>query len=360
MAKVKVEGLVKKFGSTVAVSKVSFTVNEGELVTLLGPSGCGKTTTLRMIAGLAKPDEGRIYFGEERVDHMPPNARNIGMVFQNYALFPHMTVFNNVAFGLHLRKLNQKQIRERVMAMLELVQMGEYANRKPSQLSGGQQQRIAVARALAVDPDVLLLDEPLSNLDAKLREAVRLELRDLIKKAKKTTIFVTHDQIEALTLSDRIILMDRGQIVQEGTPEELYSKPKSVFAANFIGTNNFLNGVVEQAQGDTALLRVGESTFQIGLESFADPRTAAAQTPVVLVIRPEDLEPSLTGDPKQNSIPCRLKHRVFSGSCTLLVFAAGDAVLNVELPVQKAAQIPEDEEIYLLFDRCRVLPRQRD
>jgi ABC-type Fe3+/spermidine/putrescine transport system ATPase subunit len=222
---VHLDHVLKKFGMFVAVRDLSLDVEAGEFVTLLGPSGCGKTTTLRMIAGLMPQDGGEIRFGTRRVDLLPANERNVGLVFQNYALFPHMTVAENVGFGLRMRGWSRARQQAQVAQYLALVRLDELADRKPGQLSGGQQQRVAVARALAFDPDLVLLDEPLSNLDAKLREQVRLDLRAIQRQAGQTTIFVTHDQVEALVMSDRVVLMNQGDIEQIGPPQELYTRP---------------------------------------------------------------------------------------------------------------------------------------
>jgi iron(III) transport system ATP-binding protein len=257
MTEIVVEGLCKWFDGVAAVDGVTFTVHSGELVTLLGPSGCGKTTTLNCIAGLEQPDEGTIRAGGKvladagRRLFLPPEARNVGMVFQSYALWPHMTVFENLAFPLRLRRLATQQIRERIERALALVQLEGFEGRYPHQLSGGQQQRVALARALVYEPAILLLDEPLSNLDAKLREQARFWLRALQQRLRITTVYVTHDQAEALSLSDRVLVMNRGRIAAVGTPQEIYERPADPFVADFIGSCNFLRGkvLVPTAQG---------------------------------------------------------------------------------------------------------------
>ena len=238
--------LVKRFGSLEAVSHISLEIQDGELFTLLGPSGCGKTTLLRLIGGFHKPDQGEIFFGEKPVAPIPPYERNIGMVFQNYALWPHMTIFDNVAYGLKLRKFAREDISSKVSHTLHLVNLSGLEKRYPGQLSGGQQQRVALARALVLNPDVLLLDEPLSNLDAKIRVQVRAEIRKLQKELGITTIYVTHDQEEALTLSDRIAVIDHGKVQQVGAPRALYAKPENPFVADFIGINNLIPGEVRE------------------------------------------------------------------------------------------------------------------
>jgi len=244
VSQVVLEGVAKTYGSTVAVSDFSLAVAKGELVALLGPSGCGKTTTLRMIAGFILPSHGDISIGGRRVTRDPPYRRSTGMVFQGYALFPHMTVAGNVAFGLEMRNLAKADIAARVAEALRLVRLTGLEARYPAQLSGGQQQRVALARALVINPDVLLLDEPLSNLDAKLRHDVRLEIRQLQRELRLTTIFVTHDQEEALTVADRLVVMNRGVIAQVGTARELYDAPRSAFVADFIGKTNFFAGEI--------------------------------------------------------------------------------------------------------------------
>lgn len=239
MANIKLENLTKRFGENTVVNHINIEIPNGTLVSILGPSGCGKTTMLRMIAGFEIPDEGNIYFDQDSVTKIPSNKRNIGMVFQSYALFPHMTVEENVAYGLQQRKLSKAQIDERVKQVLETVHMTEFSKRKPKQLSGGQQQRVALARALAISPRLLLLDECLSALDKKLRVEMQTELRKILEASKVTTFFVTHDQEEAMTLSDFIVVMNKGIIEQMGTPLEVYEKPKNKFVASFLGKANF-------------------------------------------------------------------------------------------------------------------------
>jgi iron(III) transport system ATP-binding protein len=243
---IKLEDVVKRFGTLEAVSRVSLDIKDGELFTLLGPSGCGKTTILRLVGGFHKPDQGEIYFGDREVSALAPYERNIGMVFQNYALWPHMTIANNVAYGLKLKKMAASEIAGKVSRALKLVNLTGLENRYPGQLSGGQQQRVALARALVLNPDVLLLDEPLSNLDAKIRIQVRAEIRKLQKDLGITTIYVTHDQEEALTLSDRIAVTNFGKLQQIGSPRDLYERPENSFVADFIGINNLIPGEIRE------------------------------------------------------------------------------------------------------------------
>jgi iron(III) transport system ATP-binding protein len=243
---VKLESVAKTLGRSQAVDKLSLEIAAGELFFLLGPSGCGKTTALRLIAGFYTPEEGRILFNDTDQSHVPPHKRNTGMVFQNYALWPHMDVQDNVAYGLKMRRVSEGEKQQRVRHALEIVQMQAYAKRMPNQLSGGQQQRVALARALVIEPDVVLLDEPLSNLDAKLRIEMRTQIKDIHRKIGRTMIYVTHDQAEALSMADRIAVMRRGQLVQAGTPRQLYTQPESAFVAQFIGGTNLLRGTLEE------------------------------------------------------------------------------------------------------------------
>ena len=253
---IHLKDVVKRFGALEAVSHVSLEIRDGELFTLLGPSGCGKTTILRLIGGFHKPDEGEVYFGDKEVSAIPTYQRNIGMVFQNYALWPHMTIFDNVAYGLKIKKIPKKEISEKVNRVLSTVNLTGLEKRYPGQLSGGQQQRVALARALVLNPDVLLLDEPLSNLDAKIRLQVRAEIRKLQKELAITSIYVTHDQEEALTISDRIAVIERGKIQQIGAPRDLYERPENPFVADFIGINNLIAGEVRQLDEASGLLVV--------------------------------------------------------------------------------------------------------
>jgi spermidine/putrescine ABC transporter ATP-binding subunit len=246
--------VTKRFGRVVAVDRVSARVERGEFFTFLGPSGCGKTTTLRIVAGLELPDSGRVFIDGEDVTYLPPYKRDTAMVFQNYALWPHMTVFDNVAYGLKVRKLPKDEIRRRVREVLELVRLEGLEDRYPTQLSGGQQQRVALARALVVQPKVLLLDEPLSNLDAKLRVEMREELKRLQRKLGITTIYVTHDQDEAMALSDRIAVMNSGRVVEIGRPDELYRRPRSFFVATFVGRSNIVECRATELRGEEVAL----------------------------------------------------------------------------------------------------------
>ena len=285
MIAITIEKLVKKFGDVFALDGISLRIEPGELFFLLGPSGCGKTTLLRNIAGFHIPDEGRILFGDEDVTRLAPHKRNTGMMFQSYALWPHMTVAKNVAFGLEERRVPAGEVRRRVAAALESVQMGEYAERKITQLSGGQQQRVALARALVIRPRCLLLDEPLSNLDARLRLEMRSEIRRVCKENGLTAIYVTHDQKEALSISDRMAILDGGRIAQIGTPAQIYRRPGTRAVADFIGETNFLKGNIRSLDGDKALVETGEGTFE-GFLGDPDWKPSPGDG-VALGIRPE-------------------------------------------------------------------------
>jgi iron(III) transport system ATP-binding protein len=279
---ISVEGAVKRFGAVTAVDRADLTVADGELFTLLGPSGCGKTTLLRLLAGFYQPDEGEIRFGDRVVSGLAPYERNIGMVFQNYALWPHMTVRSNIVYGLRLRKLPPAEIKARLAEWLRKVNLVGFESRYPGQLSGGQQQRVALARALVLNPDILLLDEPLSNLDAKIRVQVRAEIRKLQQDLGITTIYVTHDQEEALSLSDRVAVMKDGRVLQVGVPREVYERPRTRFVADFVGTNNLLPGQVTERRGDTLIVDTALGRLE------AIPNGAVAGR-CVLAIRPENV-----------------------------------------------------------------------
>jgi iron(III) transport system ATP-binding protein len=290
---IQLKNIVKRFGTLEAVSHVSLEIRDGELFTLLGPSGCGKTTILRLIGGFHRPDEGEVYFGEKAVSGIPPYERNIGMVFQNYALWPHMTIFDNIAYGLKLKKFSRDDISSKVLHALKLVNLAGLEKRYPGQLSGGQQQRVALARALVLNPDVLLLDEPLSNLDAKIRLQVRAEIRKLQKELGITTIYVTHDQEEALTLSDRIAVVDHGKLQQIGSPRNLYAMPENPFVADFIGINNLIPGEVREIQ---------EGERKIKVQTDVGPMTCIFEKPFkagdrcMISVRPETASLGQTGE----------------------------------------------------------------
>ncbi len=291
MVDVHLKGIVKHFGKTIALRGIDLDINDGEFIVLLGPSGCGKTTTLRIIAGLEKPTRGRVIFGDRDVTYLPPRERNVSMVFQSYAVWPHMKVYDNIAFPLKIKKFPREEIDKRVKWAAELLQIGDLLDRYPHQLSGGQRQRVAVARAIVVEPQVLLMDEPLSNLDALLRVKMRSELKKLQRKIKVTTIYVTHDQVEAMTMGDRIAVMNAGRIMQVGTPWEVYNKPKNIFVAGFIGSPqmNFIDVTVKEEEDGISLVS-SDFTLKLPREYIKLLKDYVGKT-MTLGIRPEHMYP---------------------------------------------------------------------
>jgi len=326
MISIRIQKLTKRFGTVTALRELDLTIEPGELFFLLGPSGCGKTTLLRILAGFYLPDEGRVFFGEEDVTRLAPHKRNTGMMFQSYALWPHMTVAENVAFGLEERKVAKNEIARRVGEALESVRMGDYAARRPNQLSGGQQQRVALARALVIRPRCLLLDEPLSNLDAKLRLEMRAEIRRVCKEFKLTTVYVTHDQKEALSISDRMAILDGGRIRQVGSPREVYKRPASKLVANFIGETDFLAGKIISAGGGCAAVETPVGRFDGVL---GDPAAApAAGASVTVSVRPECWTLSREA-PAGNAVKGRIGAAVYLGEVAQYEFVAGETALKI-------------------------------
>ncbi|MCD6428243.1 MAG: ABC transporter ATP-binding protein [Desulfurococcales archaeon] len=297
MVRVRLNNVSKYFGKVRAVEGINIDISDGEFVALLGPSGCGKTTTLLMVAGIYKPTKGRIYFDEVDVTDVPPKDRNVGMVFQSYALYPHMTVYENIAFPLRIKKTPKNEIDRKVKEIAKLLRIENLLDRKPGQLSGGQQQRVALARALVKHPDVLLLDEPLSNLDALLRVYMRAELKRLQRELKITTIYVTHDQIEALSMAHRIVVMNEGKVQQIGTPDEIYNKPANTFVASFIGTPpmNLISCSLNEQSGELVLECPG-IRVPLGKDLSTLIRSSASSSEVILGVRPEDIEIVTEGD----------------------------------------------------------------
>ncbi len=310
-----------------AVKDVSLDIAPGSFITLLGPSGCGKTTTLRMIAGFESPDEGEIYLGGEAINALTPNKRDTAMVFQSYALFPHYNVFDNVAYGLKLRKLPKAEIQKRVTEILELVELSGMEQRMTNQLSGGQQQRVALARALVVEPGVLLFDEPLSNLDAKLRVQMRTEIRRIQQRLGITAVYVTHDQSEAMSISDQIILMRSGVVVQMGTPMEIYYRPVNEFVADFIGECNFLTGKVVGVSRGEATVEVDGHEVAVTTSQNVKPGDACK-----LVLRPEAVKIGVAG-----MLPCKVLLSCFMGSYQYYHVQIGDTLVKItdDCPVNK-------------------------
>lgn len=334
MAELVIDKLVKTFGNNTVVDNLSLRVEDGEFVSLLGPSGCGKSTTLAAIAGLDRPTSGKIragsttYYDSQNGTFLPPEARGCGLVFQSYALWPHMTVGQNVSFPLKLRKLGSGDIKRRVAEVLDLVEMADYADRYPHQLSGGQQQRVALARTLGYRPSLLLLDEPLSNLDAKLRDRARVWLAELREKVKVTTIYVTHDQVEALSLSDRIVVMNGGKVAQVGTPQEIYEKPADPFVADFIGTTNFLRGTVgPHREGSAWEFRLGDGQV-VSVEGFQREQVGLE---MMLALRPAQMA-TAAGD--TTLVRARLLSQAYVGSRWQLALQIGTDHLRVESEVR--------------------------
>ena len=317
-ARVEIRGVTKRFGAVTAVNNVTLSIHGGEFLTLLGPSGCGKTTLLRMIAGFDVPDAGSVWLAGEDVTHLPPYRRNVNQVFQSYALFPHLTVRENVAFGLRMQRAAKPEIDARVAEAIALVSLGGLEERRPHQLSGGQRQRVALARALAPRPAVLLLDEPLSALDAKLRHAMQLELKRLQRQLGTTFIFVTHDQEEALTMSDRIALVNGGRIEQLGEVHEIYHRPATAFAAEFIGQANLLAAEVLETSGGAVRIRL-DGGLVLRLPAAAWP---AGEARAIVSIRPEKIHVSKTPLEGENAFEATVHEEVFKGATDRLTIAA--------------------------------------
>ena len=344
-------------GKTLAVRGVDLQVQSGEFVSLLGPSGCGKTTILRMIAGFEKPTSGTILLNGQDITRIPASRRDMGMVFQSYSLFPHMTAAQNVAFGLGLRKMNRGEQQRRVEEMLELVGLGSMGDRFPHQLSGGQQQRVALARALAISPQVLLLDEPLSALDAKVRVQLRNEIRRIQQQLGITTLFVTHDQEEALCVSDRVVVMSQGKIEQLGTPEEIYLTPSTAFTASFIGAMNQIPGFWVDGK-----VRIDTHPNTSLPDEFlqTQPTDLPDGSRVVVLVRPESITaqpPEQTAPPNTNLLIGLITSRTFLGAAVRLSVLVGEFYLNVDVPTGQAEAFAAGQLVQLSFppDQCRVL-----
>jgi iron(III) transport system ATP-binding protein len=350
MIPIRISNLTKRFGETVALDRVDLEIEPGEIFFLLGPSGCGKTTLLRSIAGFSAPDEGKIFFGNEDVTGLPAHKRETGMMFQSYALWPHMTVSKNVAFGLEERKVGKDEIKKRVDESLASVKMGFCADRKIHELSGGQQQRVALARALVVRPRCLLLDEPLSNLDAKLRLEMRGEIRRICKESGLTAIYVTHDQKEALSVGDRIALMDSGRIIQVGTPREIYRRPNSKLVADFIGETNILKGKVSNALRGKANVTTSSGMF---FGTISDPEWQPNNGEEVLVsVRPECWK--LLPEPiRINAVTGRITESTYLGEMAQHHFEADEFALKIfEMNPRHAAS---EHEVYAVADPDDVI-----
>jgi iron(III) transport system ATP-binding protein len=349
-------------GRVHAVRGISLEIQQGQFYTLLGPSGCGKTTTLRSVAGLEVPDQGEIFVGDDLVFSssrkiiVPPYQRDIGMVFQSYAIWPHLNVFENVAFPLREMRprFTRQEISKKVTEALALVQLDGLADRPAPFLSGGQQQRLALARALVKEPRVLLLDEPLSNLDAKLREETRFELRELVKRLNMTTLYVTHDQLEALTMSDVVTVMDQGQIAQSGTPMEIYQAPRDRFVANFVGLSNFIEGRLKFARSGATPF--GEVETSSGTLRCILPDSVAPGEEVVLVVRPEDI--NIITDPqaeKENVLRGEVEAVVFMGDVLECQLSVGKQKLRTKLHPSSRVQQGQNVSLHLPPEHCRAL-----
>jgi spermidine/putrescine transport system ATP-binding protein len=358
--RVELVQLEKRFGDTVAVDGISVAIEAGEFFSLLGPSGCGKTTTLRLVAGFEEPTAGRILLDGNDVGSLPPNKRNVNTVFQSYALFPFLNVADNVAFGLKYQQLSRADTRRRVGEALELVQLSGYERRRPGQLSGGQQQRVALARALVLNPAVLLLDEPLGALDAKLRRVLQVELKALQERVGITFLYVTHDQEEALTMSDRIAVMSNGVIAQLGTPREVYEEPADAYVADFLGVSNLMEATVS-APGSASAPSTSPCTLKLGeFELSAQCGTVAATGDVKLAIRPERVQLKAYEDTGPNRVPGMVERVVFLGSASqIIVRLAPGAVLQTLVhnhgePVEFRQGTAV--KVFLPPDALRVLP----
>ena len=352
----RIEGISRRFGRTTAVEHLDAGIDRAEFVTLLGPSGCGKSTTLRILGGFETTDSGRVLLDGEDITDRPPNRRNVNMVFQDYALFPHMTVRQNMAFGLELQGMDRGAIRRRLDDSMAFLELAGLADRYPGQLSGGQRQRVALARALALDPALLLLDEPLGALDARLRSQIRQELKSIQRQTGKTFLFVTHDQEEALTMSDRILVMNRGRVEQDGTPEQLYFRPASRFVAEFIGETNLLQGRVRGVEGD----RVAIEWQQHLLHARAPERPPAAGDSVAVSLRRERIRLPDAPAELANRLPARLVGRTFLGSRMVvdLVPEGADGVRLQAYADNTMTDIAADARIWIGWDAdsMAVLP----
>lgn len=353
MGFVEFQEVNKHYGTVAAVDHVDLVIEKGEFFSLLGPSGCGKTTMLRLIAGFINPDSGAILINGNRIESVPPEKRKVGMVFQNYALFPHLSVADNIAFGLNVQHTDKDTVHRQVTGMLELMQLGGMEDRFPRQLSGGQQQRVALARALITQPDVLLLDEPLAALDKQLRTYMQVELRELQRKLGITTFFVTHDQEEAMTLADRIAVMKSGKIVQIGRPSEVYERPYSRFVSNFLGSSNFFEGELAGCESGQAKVKISDDillTAECG-------KTISLQKKVVLVVRPEKIRLFNEKPALENCISARVVHLVYMGTSTTYLlqpeFGPQTAAERITVFDQNERSKPDfeiGEQVYAAWD----------
>ncbi|MFT6075592.1 MAG: spermidine/putrescine ABC transporter ATP-binding subunit [Yoonia sp.] len=356
MAYVEFSAISKHFGTSVAVADLDLQIEQGEFFSLLGPSGCGKSTTLRMLAGFVKPTTGHIHVNGRDVTALPPEARDIGIVFQNYAIFPHMTVFDNIAFGLVERKLARADIKQKVDAALAEVGMTGFEDRYERELSGGQKQRVALARVLVIEPEILLLDEPLSALDKKMREEMKFWIKNIQKSVGITTIYVTHDQSEALTMSDRIAVMDHGRVLQIGTPVEIYEQPASRFIAEFIGESNLLNGTVSAVDGAVCTIGVGTTTVTGRLTQHS---TVSPGQAVSLLVRPEMIRLHALNANEQPKLRGTAREIIYQGSVVRYRIQLEDQELMVEVanrPDLPRLGLDDDVPVYWNADSGVVMP----
>jgi putative spermidine/putrescine transport system ATP-binding protein len=360
MATVRLASITKRYGQTVAVDALDLEVADGELVTLLGPSGCGKTTTLRMVAGLIEPTDGRVFFDADDVTFLPPRKRNIGFVFQTPALFPHLSVADNVAFGLSVKGAKKEAIRDRVDEMLALVGLSGYGTRLPAQMSGGQQQRVALARVLATDPRVLLFDEPLSALDRNLRDSLKYSILDLQRRTGKTAIYVTHDQSEAFAISDRIVVMNAGHVEQIGTQTEIYLQPQTRFVAEFIGANNGLEGTVASVDGSGEEARATVTVGDLTLHARAREGMSIGDA-VIAYLRPEDVRVLADGDAEAgrwpNVVEGVVDRVIFEGPTAQLRVNLGGREIRADVSGNRRLTVGQDAgRIVLGFDELTLIP----
>ncbi|AIF69446.1 sugar ABC transporter ATP-binding protein [Palaeococcus pacificus DY20341] len=363
MVEVRLENLKKYFdnGKVKAVDGINLTIKDGEFLVLLGPSGCGKTTTLRMISGLDTPTEGKIWFGDRDVTYLAPKDRNISMVFQSYAVWPHMKVYDNIAFPLKIKKYSEAEIKERVKWAAELLQIGELLDRYPAQLSGGQRQRVAVARAIVVEPEVLLMDEPLSNLDAKLRVAMRAEIKKLQEKLKVTTVYVTHDQVEAMTMGDRIAVMKDGKVLQIGPPTEVYLKPRSVFVATFIGAPEMNLLEVSIKENERGIILEGEG-FEITLpEDLGELVRDHVDKTVLMGIRPEHMTvegvSTLEHVKRMSMMDSIVDFIEALGTDTIVHAKIGGKIIKVKLPGHIPVPVGQKIKIVIDLDNIHIFDK---
>jgi putative spermidine/putrescine transport system ATP-binding protein len=362
MSRVYLASVTKHYGDTIAVHEFNLDVNDGEFVTLLGPSGCGKTTTLRMVAGLIEPTSGHIYFDEQEVTYLPPPARNIGFVFQTPALFPHLSVADNIGFGLSVKSQKKERIRGRINEMLELVDLSGYGNRLPAQLSGGQQQRVSLARVLATDPRVLLFDEPLSALDKNLRDTLKYSILDLQRKTHKTAIYVTHDQSEAFAISDRIVVMNAGRIEQIGTQTDIYLRPQTPFVAEFIGANNSFLGKVTDIQNKGEEARITVAVDGLTLYSHEPARFKKGEE-VLVYIRPENIIVlnDFEGSSYDNVLEGVIDRVIFEGAMAQLRVDVGGREIRADVSgSQRLTLIQRQGKVRLGFKDVTLIPVSKD